>query len=325
MPEIARPTPLAALDGAPTPTELHFVRSHFGTPDVDARAWTLDVAGAVARPFSVSLAELRELGSHTVRAVLECAGHRRAELVPPAEGVAWRAGAVSQAEWAGAPLRDLLARSGAAAEGMEVALHGKETFARSIPLAKALDPDTLVAWAIGGEPIPRELGGPVRAIVPGRYAVDSVKWLRTIEVRVEPFDGPFQVHDYRIFDAAGVPDGEPLGELPVTSLVTWPEDRGILRTGRTVVRGLAWGGEGGAVAVTVRLDGEEEVPATLTPPAGPYAFTPWEATLDLSPGEHVLAARAVDAAGRAQPDGPLWNRRGYANSSVHRVRVRVAA
>ena len=324
MREVARPTPLAALDCAPTPTELHFVRSHFGTPDLDERPWTLEVTGAVARPASLSLEELRTFGSHTVRAVLECAGHRRAELVPAVEGVAWGAGAVSQADWTGVPVRDVLARAGAATDAPEVALHGAETFARSIPLVKALDSDTLVAWAIGGEPIPRELGGPVRAVVPGRYAVDSVKWLRTVEVRTQPFDGPFQVDDYRIFGADGIPEGEPLGELPVSSLLTWPEEGGRVRPGRVVVRGIAWGGVGGVAAVTVRPDDEEHVPAVLAPPAGPYAFTGWEATVELPPGDHLLAARAVDATGYAQPDRPLWNRRGYANSSVHRVRVRVA-
>lgn len=324
MPELARPTPLAALDGAPTPTEVHFVRSHFGTPEADERGWTVEVTGAVARPVSLSLADLRKLGSHTVLAVLECAGHRRAEFVPPTEGVVWGVGAVSQAEWTGAPLRDVLAPAGVAADATEVALHGEETFGRSVPLAKALDGDTLVAWEVGGEAIPRELGGPLRAIVPGRYAVDSVKWVRTVEVRTEPFRGTFQVDDYRIFGADGIPEGEPLGDLPVNSLVTWPEEGGVVAAGHVAVRGVAWGGEGGVAVLAVRLDDEEEVPATLSPPAGPYAFTPWQATLDLSPGEHVLVARAVDAAGRAQPGRPLWNRRGYANSSMHRVRIRVA-
>ena len=323
--EVARATPLAALDGAATPTELHFVRSHFGTPATDAQPWSVELAGAVARPYALSLADLREAARHTVLAVLECAGHRRCELDPPVAGIAWGVGAVSQAEWTGARLRDLLARAEPDAGAAEVALHGAETFSRAVPLATALEADTLVAWAIGGKPIPPDLGGPVRAVVPGRYAVDSVKWLRRIEVRTEPFRGPFQTDDYRIFGADSVPEGAPLGDLPVSSLVTWPEDGGAVPVGPLAVRGVAWGGAGGVVAVSVWVDDREQTPATLAPPAGRYAFAPWEATVEVESGDHAISACAVDAASAAQPDQPLWNRRGYANSSVHRVWIRAGS
>ena len=127
---------------------------------------------------------------------------------------------MSQGRWGGARLAAVLAEAQPGADAVEVVFAGDESFARSIPLGQALDGPALIAWSLDGEPIPRELGGPLRVIVPGNYAVDSVKWLRTIVVATEPFDGLFQVDDYCLVGADGIPDGTQLHELPVTSLVT---------------------------------------------------------------------------------------------------------
>jgi DMSO/TMAO reductase YedYZ molybdopterin-dependent catalytic subunit len=318
-----RAAPLAALDGSPMPAELHFVRSHFPPPDGD---WTLEIGGAVARPLALSPDDLRRFGEVSEHVVLECAGHRRTELTPPVEGLPWGAGAVSHGLWTGAPLARVLAEVEPLPEAAFVVLtgaDGESAFARAISLAKARDEATLLALALDGAPVPRELGGPLRAVVPGHYAVDSVKWLRRIEVVTEPFRGHFQAADYCLFGAQGVEDGTQLAELPVTSLVTTPEAGSGIDPGETRIAGVAWGGRGAIATVHVRVDGGPWRPADLREPLGQHAFVPWELTVDLGPGESTIAARATDGEGNVQPEQPLWNRRGYANSSIHRVTVTV--
>ncbi len=273
------PAELSALHGGSTSAALHFRRNHFPFPEAAPAA--IEVEGAVAQPLRLDLAALERLGLVEHDVVLECAGHRRVELDPPVEGVPWEAGAVSQGRWGGASLAAVLAEAEPDAAAIEVVLVGDETFARSIPLAKALHDATLVAWSLDGEPIPRELGGPLRAIVPGNYAVDSVKWLRKVVVATEPFDGCFQVDDYCLVGADGIQDGTQLHELPVTSLVTATE--------RTRIAGVAWGGE--IARVDVEVDGTWRE-AALGTPLGPYAFTPWELAVDLDLRLHTSPSPA---------------------------------
>jgi DMSO/TMAO reductase YedYZ molybdopterin-dependent catalytic subunit len=320
-----RAAPLAALDGLSVSAELHFLRSHFPPPAVDAE-WTLEVGGAVARPLALAPADVARFGEASHHVVLECAGHRRTELSPPVEGLPWGAGAVSQGLWTGAPLARVLAEAEPLPEAAYVVLTGADgdgAFARAISLAKARDEATLLAWALDGSPVPLELGGPLRAVVPGHYAVDSVKWLRRIEVTSEPFRGHFQAADYCLFDADGVEDGTQLAELPATSLVTVPEAGERLDPGAARIAGVAWGGRGPIATVEVSVDGGSWHASLLREPLGPYAFVPWELTLDLDAGERTIASRATDAEGNVQPEQPLWNRRGYANSSVHRIAVTI--
>ncbi len=299
---------LEALHGGSTSAALHFRRNHFPFPS--EAPGTIAIEGAVTSPLRLGLAELERFGFAEHDVVLECAGHRRAELDPPVEGVPWGAGAVSQGRWGGASLAAVLAQAEPHPGAVEVVLVGGEgDFARSIPLVKARDEATLLAWSLDGEPVPLELGGPLRAIVPGNYAVDSVKWLSKIVVATVPFAGHFQVNDYCLVGADGIPDGTPLHELPVSSLVTATESRRIA--------GVAWGGE--IARVEVQIDNDPWLAARLGDALGPYAFTPWEIAVELAPGAHTAAARATDARGNTQPDRPLWNARGYANNAMHRM------
>jgi len=305
-----RAAPLSALGGRPTPAALHFLRSHFPYPEVGE--WSVEVAGAVDRPRAFTVDDLRRFEQRTEIVVLECAGHRRTELSPPVEGLPWGVGAVSQATWSGPALARVLEQVGPTPEATQVVFSGADgdgEFARAISLDKVRDEATMLALTIDGQTIPVELGGPLRAIVPGHYAVDSVKWVRRIEVVTEPFRGHFQSEDYCLFEADGVPDGAELHELPVTSLVTGTE--------RTRVAGVAWGGE--VARVDVQVDDGPWVEAALGEALGPFAFTPWELEVHLAPGSHTAAARATDSAENTQPERPLWNSRGYANNAVHRV------
>jgi DMSO/TMAO reductase YedYZ molybdopterin-dependent catalytic subunit len=330
-----RPTPLAALQLPETPAETHYRRNHFPYPDPDGAAASLEITGAVERPLRLPLEGLREQPSRTLAVVLECAGHRRTEYDPPISGVQWKAGALGQARWTGTSLAAVLQGAGPHPDAVEVVLHGADrgpfagvdgewTFSRSLPLEKALHPDTLLAWEMDGEPLPHVHGGPLRAVVPGWYAMDSVKWLTRIEVVTEPFRGPFQELDYRFQPADEPGIGTRLAELPISALILSPEEGAEVRAGRVAVSGIAWGG-GGAAEVHVRVDGGSWRPAAFNPESAPSPYTKraWTLECDLPPGEHRLAVRATDQAGRSQPEQPVWNRRGYANNSIHQVRIQV--
>lgn len=328
-----RPTALAELLAGHTPTAAHYRRNHYPYPSIDPGSFRLPVTGAVAQPAGYALDELRAMPSRSWTVLLECAGHRRTEFTPAIAGVQWSLGALSQAHWTGVPLREVLTAAGVADGAVEVVLHGADrgpfpeltgehTFSRSLPLDKALHPDTIIALEMNGEPLPREHGAPARMIVPGWYAMDSVKWLTSIEVVTEPFRGPYQELDYRL-QAAGDPGiGERIDEMPVHSLFVSVSSGDTLRAGDVEVTGIAWGGSGVA-EVDVRVDGGDWEPAKVAP-AGPYQRVVWTASLRLVPGRSRLSVRATDTDGRTQPATLTWNRRGYVNNSVQHVDVLVA-
>ena len=195
-----------------TPSDDFYVRSHGNLPDIDPDTHRLSIEGGVEKPFRLSLADVkRGFEVHDVMAVMQCAGNRRAGLqqVLPTTGDPWAAGAIGNARWTGVRLADLLRAAGLSANGHHVAFEGADVaanesapdapFGVSIPIAKALSNDVLVAWAMNGEPLRREHGAPLRAVVPGYAGVRSAKWLTTIRVQAEPSQAFQQARDY-LFD-----------------------------------------------------------------------------------------------------------------------------
>jgi DMSO/TMAO reductase YedYZ molybdopterin-dependent catalytic subunit len=328
-----RPAPLEALLEPVTPIEAHYRRNHFPYPVVDPESWTLTVDGAVERPATLDLAAVRAQPRRELTVLLECAGHRRTEYDPPITGVQWKTGALSQARWGGAPLSSVLSLAGVRPDAAEVVLYGADRgpfaavpgvhpFARSLPLEKAMHPDTLLAWEMNGQPLPAEHGAPLRVVVPGWYAMDSVKWLTRIEVVTEPFRGPFQELDYRFQPEGETGIGERLTQVPVHSLFVGLEDGSVLPHGSLTLRGIAWGGAG-VERVEVQVEGGPWLEAAVQPAASPYERSTWSLPFDLPPGEHVLAVRASDRQGSTQPEKATWNRRGYANNGVQRITITV--
>ena len=278
------------------------------------------------RVCSWSLAQLRQLPVREQTVVLECAGHRRNEFRPSTGGLQWGVGALSEARWSGVALSDLLRKAMPTGRAREVVFEGADRgphrgtstdvpFCRSIPLERALAGDVLLAREMNGEPIPARHGAPLRVIVPGSYGVASVKWLRKIILLEQPFNGPFQTDDYQL-------NGKPLEDLRVSSLIIQPTAGAAVRAGTTKVSGVAWGGRGGIVAVEVRLDGGHWQQADLSDPAKPAGLNRWSTALPIPPGAHCLEARASDSSGASQPEHAHWNPLGYANNSIHAIRVR---
>jgi len=324
-----RPTPLAALELDEIPSELHFVRDHFPAPDWDLGAWSLELIGSSGL-LRVDLDTLKRLPARTLSVVLECAGHRRAEFEPLPGGLPWELGAVAEAHWTGTSLASVLQIAGIPADAHEVVLEGADAgvvaevggihrFARSLPLDKALDPDVLLTYAMNGQPISLDRGGPVRLVVPGWYATDSVKWLDRIWFTDREFEGFFQAIDYRFCAPGEDGFGRRLGPLPVHALITTPVDGEARPGNELVIRGTAWGGAGGIADVLVQVDAGPWSRARLGAAPGPYTRVSWESRVTLDPGAHELACRAIDGAGETQPDEPPANQRGYANNAVHRI------
>ena len=332
-------TPLDGVRSWVTPTRLFFVRNHFAVPDLDLASWRLTVEGRVRRRREWTWDELMDLPERTVFATVECAGNGRSFLAERQAGVQWGAGAVGHAEWTGVPLRIVLERSGLEPDALEVLFEGADVgtesdhpepmpFERSLPLDKALDPDTLLAFQMNGEPLEPAHGYPLRLFVPGWYGVASVKWLRRIRVVDRPFRGYFQSVKYTIRRRSenGV-ETEVVGPMMPKAEILRPRAGDELAPGVNRLFGVSWAGEDSVSRVEVSTDGGSTWDhATLMGPQAPYSWTlweyPWEAA---SPGDYTILARATSSLGRVQPaeHDPLNG--GYLIHHSRPLRLRVDA
>ncbi len=317
-----------------TPTDEHYVRSHFAVPQVDAATWALDVKGLVARPFTLSLDQLRALPAVTRVVTLECAGNGRSFLSPAVSGVQWARGAVSTAEWTGVRLADLLDTAGLAAGATRLVFEGHDrgevknvpfpagpiTFHRSLSIEEARARDVFVAYAIGGRPVPAGNGAPVRLIVPGCYGMASVKWLRGIEAVAGDFNGYWETTDYAYWDRTGTrPLRQPLLGMQVKSLIARPSAGGRVARGTSVeLAGAAWS-DGPVTRIEVSTDGGRTWrDGVFVDSATDWAWRrwrfPWKVPADA--GEAVLMSRATDAKGRTQP---MTRNTDYGSYAIHHV------
>jgi DMSO/TMAO reductase YedYZ molybdopterin-dependent catalytic subunit/glyoxylase-like metal-dependent hydrolase (beta-lactamase superfamily II) len=325
----------ALIGGVVMPNARFYVRNHFPTPTLDPATWCLDVGGLVERPLQLSLRDLRQMRSHTLGATLECAGNGRSTFDPPIEGEQWRFGAVSTAEWTGVPLVEVLDRVSPTTGAVDVLFRGADrgpaegsteptAFERSLSIADARHSDALLAYAMNGETLPVEHGYPLRLIVPGWYAVASVKWLTEIEVIGAAFEGFFQTQRYVFEQESSAPAREPVRLQRVRSLITEPTGEEDVSVGDLVVRGVAWSGEAPIERVEVRIADGPWRTARLIGERRPYCWQWWEqvATID-TPGVTTVTARATDLAGRTQPESSEWNRLGYGGNGYHVVSLRV--
>jgi DMSO/TMAO reductase YedYZ molybdopterin-dependent catalytic subunit len=281
---------LSLLEEAATPNDLFFVREHHPAPSVTSAGWTLTLTGAVAKPVNVSYDDLIGRPQRALPVTLECAEN-------PAGG-----GLVSHAVWTGVALGLLLEAARPASEASVVRLTGADGFARIVPLAKAAHPDTILALTMNGEKLPVKHGFPVRALVPGWYGMDSVKWLRQVEVLAGDAPAQDYVRETRSL-LAGRQRGDPVRAMNVKSAFSRPLEGAIL-IGRTfTLRGVAWAGENRVRQVEVSVDGAKSwQPAQLTSAPQPYAWTGWSREWKIAaPGSYELALRAADDQGRQQP------------------------
>jgi DMSO/TMAO reductase YedYZ molybdopterin-dependent catalytic subunit len=343
-------TPAHLLDDDITPAKYLFVRNNGRPPvttNIDPETWTLEIGGESAeRPMTFTVAELKDRFEHyTYQLQLECGGNGRSEFVPPASGNQWSVGAVGCAEWTGVRLRDVLEEVGIKDDAVYMAYYGADTHAsgdptkvpisRGAPIQKALEPETLIAWAMNGEDIPEINGYPLRLMCAGWPGSVCGKWLSKIVIRNQVHDGPkmtgtsYRVPCKRVAPGSEVPEDEMciIESMPIKSLITFPRS-GIEQSisEKFAVRGHAWAGDDEVAAMHVSIDfGAKWQKANLKSPANRFAWQHWNTEIEFpETGYYEVWARATDDRGRAQPMVlPGWNPKGYLNNACHRIAVQV--
>lgn len=326
----------ALIGGVVMPNRRFYVRNHFQVPRLDSANWRLNVFGLVERPLSLTVSDLMKMPSQTQFITLECAGNGRSLLSPRVSGEQWNLGAVSTAEWSGVPLEEVLHRAGVQAHARQVVFRGADSgkldpnseptrFERSLTVDEAHRCEGLLAYAMNGEILPIQHGYPLRLVVPGWYAVASVKWLTEVEVISGEFTGHYQTGAYFFErEREGQIVREPVSLQRVRSLITEPEPETGVERGELPIRGIAWSGAAPIARVEVKIGDDAWQEARLLGERKRHSWQGWELIARLEkPGSVVISARATDLAGRTQPSVPEWNRLGYGNNVVQRVRVEV--
>jgi DMSO/TMAO reductase YedYZ molybdopterin-dependent catalytic subunit len=335
-------TPMAYFDRAITPNEAFFVRYHiFPVPtSVDLATWRLKVHGRVDRPLDLSMADLKtKFPPARVVAVNQCSGNSRGRFAPRVLGGQWGDGAMGNAEWVGARLRDVLAMAGVRQGAVQVTFDGLDKpafptvpdFVKSLDLTRITeDPDVIVAYQMNGQPLPMLNGFPARLIVPGWYATYWVKNLSEIEVVDSVFEKFWMKPAYRIPDTAcgciepGTAPARtvPIHRMTVRSFIASPAPGARVKAGQPVTfKGIAFDGGAGITEVQVSADGGETWRrAQLGTDLGRYSFREWSTTwTPASPGMHRVMVRAFNRIGESQGATPLWNPAGYLRNVIEHV------
>lgn len=275
-----------------TPNDEFYVTSYRSPPDIRVKRWTLSIKGLVDRPVTLTHEQLTARPTVSEIVTLECVGN----------GVA--ADAISTAEWEGVPLKTLLEEAGVRAQAVDVVFRAADGYSDSIPLARAMSGDVLVAHRMNGVELPRGHGFPARVIVPGIYGMKNVQWLTEIEVSDRDYKGYYQQKGWS--DEAVV---------KTSSHIDLPGHGGVVKGRETIVQGYAFAGTRGIRLVEVSTDGGRSWrDAALEPELSPYAWRFWTYRWDLpAPGRYDLRVRATDGTGRLQiteeqpafPDGAV--------------------
>jgi DMSO/TMAO reductase YedYZ molybdopterin-dependent catalytic subunit len=327
-----------------TPNHRMYVRNNLLTPVVDIHQHRLTVKGLVDKELTFSVFDLaKNFKTVTLQGMLECAGSGRSSYQPKASGTPWlQTGGMGCPEWGGVRLRDVLAAAGVKPSGAHVAGQGGDPgmvptaapVIRSIPMAKAMDDNTLIAWAMNGSPLPWVHGYPLRLVVPGWVGSASTKWLHTITVLDAPFKGTYMDSSYRMPKypiepgTKMPPDAVSTEAWPVKSMITFPAPNARYKGGQPItVRGRAWVGEGAIERVEISTDeGKTWQRAELGKRGDKYAWRSFSYEYKPQrPGYVTFLARAWDDRGNAQPAVSYWNPLGYFWNGWHRVGVLVEA
>ncbi len=304
-------------------SDRFFVRDHTCTPPpIDETTWRLRVHGAgVENPLELTYDDILALPSVTVTRFIECAGNGRSLFAIQqgrmAQGGQWLLGAVGVAEWTGVRLSDVLDLAGLKSQAVDVMPIGLDAkfqafghVRRPFPIEKALEDDTLLVYAMNGQPLLNDHGFPVRMLVPGWVGIANIKWVGQLLVSHKPLMSPFNTNLYRLFGDDYPPEGVLLTNQPVKSAFELPFPA-QLGAGRHVLHGRSWSGTGPIQQVEVSVDGHHWKQAELVGANEPEAWVRWKILWNATPGKHVLRARATDQAGLTQPDDVPFNTLGY--------------
>ena len=338
-------TPIALFRHAFTPNDAFYVRWHMGVPDVALADWRLRIGGPAAQsPREFTDAELRRrFRWHEVAAVNQCSGNRRGLFSPHVPGVQWGYGAMGNALWGGVRLKDVLEDAGLAAGALEVRADGADLptltgpdFVKSLPMWKALDENTLIAFEMNGKRLSRWNGFPARLVVPGWTATYWVKALTELSVLDRAFDGFWMKTAYRVpkglfgesrFETQDTEQNSPITAIRVNSLIVDPAPGATLKAGRRAeILGIAWDGGSGIHMVEVSLDGGASWrKVTLGRDLGRYSWRQWRFGLKpMRAGALTLMARASARDGSTQAESLIVNPAGYHHNVVQKIEYRIA-
>lgn len=339
-------TPIDYFKDLYTPNDAFFVRYHLADiPEVDATKWRLKIGGdSISSPYELTLDQLKALEPVEIAAVCQCSGNRRGLFDPHVPGVEWGYGAMGNAKWKGARLKDILDKAGIKDTALEVVYNGADgpvldktpDFVKCLPVAKALDKDVIIAYEMNGKPLPHWNGFPARIVVPGWTATYWMKHVVSIDVSSKRFDGFWMKAAYRIpvgkfpivshFASQETATNTPISEMVVNSLITSPREGDKVQGGEVTVTGVAWDAGYGITRVLVSTDGGKTFDeATLGEDAGRYSFRPWSFRFKpTGAGAVTIMASASNRIGQTQTSQLILNPAGYHHNLMHRVTVTVA-
>ncbi len=344
-------TPADLLDPDATPSDRFFIRNNGLPPErstIKTSSWTLTVDGeAVVRQVVLNLQDLqRQFEVVSYHLTLECGGNGRSEFNPPASGNQWTTGAVGCAKFTGVRLKDVLQAAGLTERAVYIGYYGadghlsgnpeQQPISRGVPMAKAMEMESLIAWNMNDEPLPYQNGYPLRLVFGGWPASCSGKWLQRISVRDRIHDGnkmggsSYRIPCNPVAPGALVPEEDMciIESMPVKSLITYPKTGVILPLGKKLAfRGHAWAGDHQVVGVEFSIDfGMTWEPCSVEPPVNRLAWQRFRGEVNFPrKGYYELWARATDSQGKSQPMIlPGWNPKGYLNNACHRIAVKVS-
>ncbi len=332
-------TPVELLRGAITPNDAFFVRYHLSDiPEVNPETWRLSIGGDGANgEIGLSLDELKQLPAAEVAAVCQCSGNRRGLFEPHVPGVEWGYGAMGCARWKGARLKDVLDRAGLKPGALEIVLAGTDggvtdktpKFVKSIPVWKAIEDTTIVAYEMNGAPLPHWNGFPARIIVPGWTATYWMKHITSIGAATKPFDGFWMKSAYRIplgrfpvvarFASQETAANTPITEMVINSLITSHANGASVKAGgKVTVGGIAWDAGYGISTVEVSTDGGKSwTAAQLGEDLGRFAFRAFSHSVAVpTKGSYKVMARASNKIGQSQVPALIQNPAGYHHNVV---------
>ena len=340
-------TPIEYFRTAITPNDAFFVRYHLSNiPEVDAKTWKVTIGGDGANgQAEVTLDDLKKMPAVEIVAVNQCSGNRRGLFQPHVTGVEWGYGAMGCARWKGVRLKDLLDKVGLKKEAIEIVFNGADgpivdktpDFIKSIPVWKAMDENTLVAYEMNGQPLPHFNGFPARIVVPGWTGTYWMKHITSITAVTKPESGFWMNPAYRIplgkfplvarFTSQDTAVNTPITEMVVNSLITSHAQGANVKAGSSVtVGGIAWDGGYGLRTVEMSTDGGKTwAPATLGEDLGRFAFRTF--SFPFSPkakGKQTVMARATNKIGQTQTTELIHNPAGYHHNVIHSVTFNVA-
>ncbi len=340
-------TPIEYFRTAITPNDAFFVRYHLSDiPEVDGKTWKLAVGGEAANgQIELTLDDLKALPASEIVAVNQCSGNRRGLFQPHVPGVEWGYGAMGCARWKGARLKDILDKVGLKKEAVEIVLEGADgpavdktpDFIKSLPVWKAMEESTLVAYEMNGQPLPHFNGFPARIIVPGWTGTYWMKHVTAAKAVSKPWSGFWMNPAYRIpvgkfpvvahFDSQENATTTPITEMVVNSLITSPANGTRIKPGAGLtVGGVAWDAGYGISSVEISTDGGKSwSQAALGPDLGRFAFRTFTYTFSLQGrGKHTVMARASNKVGQTQTTALIHNPAGYHHNVIHSITLDAA-